>query len=113
MRAPRSIPLDVLNDPGALYDFFMSTIEPELLRKNLDTLDAPYSKETAEERAIRYGRYSSAMIVLKDLIEEFSADAEHQKKMLAMSMDMGAVMDDMDAGTKTLSDLDDQINAQS
>jgi len=43
-----------------IYDSIMSGIEPELVLANLESLDAPYASESAEEHTARYARYGKA-----------------------------------------------------
>ncbi len=112
MRLPKTIPVDILSDPRALYDFFMKHIEPDLVSGNLATLDVPYSKETAEERKTRYSRYSAAYLVLDEVMQEFMADVESKTHGVASAMDLGAAADDIESGTEELSSLDQKIQNQ-
>lgn len=56
-----------------IYDGLMRKIEPELLTKNLKTLDAPYKKETEAARTARYKRYSKAFTGYKKAFKAWSA----------------------------------------
>lgn len=60
-----------------IYDAIMRKIEPELIRVNLDKLDAPYKNETEAEHRARYRRYSKAFAAYK---KAFSAWSLNLKK---------------------------------
>lgn len=62
-----------------IYDGIMSRIEPELLSTNLKTLDVPYKKETKDEHATRYKRYSKAFAEYK---KRYSMWAQNFKRAI-------------------------------
>ena len=112
MRIPRTIPIDVLSDPKALYDFIMKYIEPDLVTENLSKLDKPYVGETAEERKNRYAQYSAAYMQFEKIVTELFADIESRTYRLATAMDFAAAAEDIQTGTTKLEDISKEINKQ-
>ncbi len=55
-----------------MYDAIMSRVEPELVTKNLKKLDAPFTKETPDERKARYQRYSKAFVTYKKIFKQWA-----------------------------------------
>ena len=55
-----------------VYDALMGQIEPELMRANLDRLDAPYKGESASDRKARYRKYSKAFAAYKKAFAAWS-----------------------------------------
>lgn len=55
----------------ALYDWIMGHVEPELVRANLQGLDAKYAAETPEQKAARAERYNRAFAEYERLLAEY------------------------------------------
>lgn len=66
-----------------LYDIMMEVIEPDLMIKNIDTLDQKYAGESPEDRQHRFNRYSVSIQICHDAIEEFGGELESDVKELA------------------------------
>ncbi len=94
-----------------IYDLLMVKIEPELVFRNLQKLDAPYTKETPAKRKTRYARYKKAL-------------KEYQKQYKAWTLKLNnaikaykrAVVQASEKNTKkkedaALADLEEQMNA--
>lgn len=47
-------------DVLALFDAVMAEVEPDLMRKNIDTLSKKYEGETPEQKTSRATRYTAA-----------------------------------------------------
>lgn len=59
-----------------VYDMLMKTIEPELLTRNLNSLDAPYATETPKQRKARYKRYANAFARYKELFSKWQSNVK-------------------------------------
>ena len=74
-----SLPMiPVKQDPGTdrklaeeLYDFFMATVEPDLMLKNIPTLETTYAKETKEQHEARMKKYQTAYKKFDEKFGEF------------------------------------------
>lgn len=54
-----------------VFDMLMEKIEPELLLKNVSSLDSKYAGETPEEHEARMNRYAAAYALFDTELEKF------------------------------------------
>lgn len=93
-----------------VYDKIMGSIEPELVRKNLKTLDAPYKDETEEEKKKRYARYSKAFAKYKVAYKEWITKLQTAVKVYKKTMMKVAEKQAKNEEDAMLSDLESQIS---
>ena len=67
-----------------LYNAVMLSLEPDLLTRNLPTLDEKYSGESAKQHKSRIQRYKTAFArfdaILKDVTEVLTSDLQELAK---------------------------------
>jgi len=110
MSIPQSVPADILRDPRALYDFFMQFIEPDLMTKNIPTLDAPYAGETPEEKEDRYAQYEAAYLLFNRVTARFFADAELLALRLINEEKLAAEIAEAESKAQKIDDLTKKIH---
>lgn len=110
MSIPTTIPVALLSDPKALYDFFMRHLEPELLRENLEHLDEPYPEESAEDRAKRYARYNDACHAMNQILDVLNDELAVRGREIIRSLAAAANAQDTAERDQALNDLSHAID---
>ncbi|MSR67297.1 hypothetical protein EXS65_00500 [Candidatus Peribacteria bacterium] len=90
-------------DVLALFDAVMAEVEPDLMRKNIDTLSMKYKGETPEQKTSRSSRYAAAYAEWKKRLKQIVA--LWKKEVLKYR-------DDVIAKAKIQSEKDDETELQ-
>ncbi len=93
-----------------VYDKIMGSIEPELVTKNLKTLDAPYANETEDEKKKRYARYTKAFAKYKVQYKEWMTKLKNAVKVYKKAMIKVAEEQAQHEEDAMLSNLESQIS---
>lgn len=96
--------------PQWVYDTLMSSIEPDLLSTNIQTLDEKYKGESAEDRKARLERYVLAFMIFDECLLDLQADVEIQhiterKKQAAAEVHKSDKEDE-----QTVQDIEEEID---
>ncbi len=73
--------IPVVLEGDVLYDQIMSEIEPDLMTKNYETLDAKYAGETPAQNADRKERYAKAFEEYKRRFDLYTAEWNQQLQL--------------------------------
>lgn len=111
-KIPKVIPASAFKSAEALYDFFMSHIEPDLVSANIPTLDVPYKGETEEEHDARYAQYTLAYDICQTAMNALFDDAKAFCDDMVKKINTIAKEEDAQEGTKTLETLTQKIQDQ-
>ena len=75
-------------DMSTVYDLLMQSIEPDLIRKNLPTLEQKYKNESEAERKARLEYYAECLALFDELVADCAVDAVVAMAKAAAVMEM-------------------------
>ncbi len=94
-----------------LYDRLMAEIEPELLTKNLPTLDEKYKGESPEDAKVRADRYDKAFAEYEKRLAEYMGSLKGKVNSYRRTAMQSAEAEDRVHDTDILKTLESKFGA--